>query len=77
MLISGILDAQNWFHLVSLLLVSHECTRAYLYLFMVLKQEYAEESSPELDLLFVVANGTTTIIAIVKMVFLGCPRGMC
>ena len=40
-LISGITDAQHWFHLVSLLLVSREPNNACLHLFTALKDAYA------------------------------------
>ena len=76
-LISGIIDAQHWFDLVSLPLVNHEHTTAYLHLFTVLKDTYAEETVRELDPLFMIADGFVAIIAAMRIAFLGCSRGMC
>ena len=76
-LIFGIIYAQHRFHPVSLLLVSHDGTRAYLHLFVVLKETYSEESGHALDLLFVIADGSTAIIAAMRMAFSRCPRVTC
>ena len=76
-LISGITDAQHRFHPVSLSLVSHERTSAYLHLFTALKDAYAQESGQDLDPLFVIADGSAAITAAVTTAFPGCPRGMC
>ena len=76
-LISGITDAQHRFHPVSLSLVSHERTSAYLHLFTALKDAYAQETGRDLDPLFVIADGSAAITAAVTTAFPGCPRGMC
>ena len=76
-LISGITDAQHWFHPASLSLVSHERTSTYLHLFMVLKDVDTQESGRDLDPLFVIADGSAAITATVMIAFPGCPRGIC
>ena len=77
MLISGIIDAQHRFHLVSLSLVSHEWTSTCMHLFTALKEVYVEESSHELDPLFLIADGSIRITTAMRTAFLRCPRGMC
>ena len=76
-LISGLTDAQHRFHPVSLLLVSHERTSAYLHLFTALKDAYAQESGWDLDPLFLIVDGSAAITATMTIAFPGCPRGMC
>ena len=76
-LISGIKDAQHQFHPVSLLLVSHECTSAYLHLLTALKDAYTQESGRDLDPLSVIADGSVAITAAVTTALPGCPREMC
>ena len=75
-LILGIIDAQYKSYLMSLSLVSHERTNTYLHLFTVLEDAYTKESSYELDLLFVIANGSIAITVVMRTAFPRGPRGM-
>ena len=77
MFIFGITGAQHRFHLVSLSLVSHEHTSAYMHLFTALKETHMEENSYELNPLFMIADGYAAITTTMRMAFLGCPRWMC
>ena len=76
-LISGITDVQHRFHPVSLSLVSHEGTNAYLEVFTAQKEALWEESHRQLAPLFVIADGSPAITAASRMAFPECPRAMC
>ena len=76
-LISGITDVQHRFHPVSLSLVSHEGTNAYLEVFTAQKEALWEESHRQLAPLFVIADGSPAITAASRIAFPECPRAMC
>ena len=57
--------------------MSHDCTSAYMHLLMALQEAYVEENGHELDPLFVIADGSTVITAVVRTAFPGCPKGVC
>ena len=76
-LISGITDVQHRFHPVSLSLVSHESTNAYLEVFTAQKEALWEESHRQLAPLFVIADGSPAITAASRMAFPEWPRAMC
>ena len=57
--------------------MSHDCTSAYMHLFIALKEACVEESGCELDTLFVIADGSAAITVAVRTTFPGYLRGMC
>ena len=75
-LLSDIIDVQHYFHPMSLSLVSHEGTNAYLEVFTVQKEALWEEIHVQLAIFFMIANGSIAIIAANKMALPKCPRAM-
>ena len=73
-LISGITDVQHRFHPVSLSLVSHGSTNAYLEVFTAQKEALWEESHSQLAPLFVIADVSPVITVASRMPSLSAQR---